>query len=206
MRADKQRALLDGALRVFARDGYSRASITDLAAESGVSTRTIYNQYGDKESLFKAVILDSATRVAELQIATADRLLGRIVEPEADLIAFGRQWSTTDPAVETHFAMVRQINADAAHIAPETLRAWRDAGPLRVRHAIAEHLRHHADAGMFTIDDADIAALQLIMLTAGSVHELPAVRGPGDPDTVIRAGVRTFLAAYAARPPGETQT
>lgn len=193
---DKQRALLDGALRVFARDGYSRASIGALAAEAAVSTRTIYNRYENKEGLFRAVIIDSATLVAARQIAVADRLLGRITDVEADLIAFGVAWATPDPDSADHFAMIRQIRADAGHIDPAVLAAWRAAGPDRVRSAIAGHLRRHADAGLLTFDDEWIAALHLVQLTAGSVD---VSSGDSDVEEIVAAGVRTFLAAYAAR-------
>lgn len=193
MGGDKQRALLDGALRVFARDGYSRASVQTLAAEAGVSTRTIYNQYGNKESLFRAVMLDSANRVAEREIAQADRLLGRIADLHRDLVAFGVAWATPDPATEMHFAMVRQISADAEHIDPAVLAAWRRTGPERVRTAIAGHLRHHAEQGLLSIQDEHIAAVHLIQLTAGTVN----AQGPAaDVHRLVRAGVDVFLAAY----------
>ncbi|MDF8263693.1 TetR/AcrR family transcriptional regulator [Luteipulveratus flavus] len=191
-RADKQRDLLDGALRVFARDGYSRASIDAIAEAAGVSTRTIYNHYGDKAGLFKAVILDSATRVADHEIALADRLLAHIVDLQTDLVAFGLAWSAHDPATADHFALVRQIQADSAHIDGEILGAWQEAGPVRVRGAVAAHLKAHAAAGLLHINDENIAALQLIQLTAGSVMAAPGAR----PERIIRAGVDTFLAAY----------
>jgi AcrR family transcriptional regulator len=195
MRTDKQRALLDGALRVFARDGYSRASIDVLAAESGVSTRTIYNHYGDKAALFRAVILDSSDRVAAHEIGIADALLGRIVDLEADLVEFGRRWGKLDEDTATHRALVRQIRAEQDHIGPETVAAWQDRGPLRVRRAVAGHLRRLAAEGLLDIEDPETAALHLIQLTAGSAAAAP----PGaDPDALIRSGVGVFLRAYRA--------
>ncbi|WP_040517847.1 TetR/AcrR family transcriptional regulator [Gordonia neofelifaecis] len=194
MRADKQRALLDGALRVVARDGFSRASISALATEAGVSTRTIYNQYGNKGALFRAVILDSSTAVADRQITVVDRMLDRIVEPFDDLVAFGEAWAKPDPETALHFAMIRQVNADSDHIDPEVLGAWRAAGPDRVRAAIAAHLRRHADSGLFRIENERIAALHLIALTARTVQADAGI----DSGELIRAGVRAFLAAYGA--------
>src|SRR4051794_3291532 len=76
--SDKRRGLLDGALEVFAADGYARVSIDAIARAAGVSSRTIYNQFGDKAGLFEAVIVDSARRVADSQVAVADRLLGGV--------------------------------------------------------------------------------------------------------------------------------
>src|ERR1700716_94258 len=86
--ADKRRAILTGALTVFARDGYTRASIDAISAEAGVSTRTIYNHFQDKAQLFETVIQESADRAAEAQIATIDRYFAKITDLEADLIEF----------------------------------------------------------------------------------------------------------------------
>ncbi|OYN99806.1 TetR/AcrR family transcriptional regulator [Enemella evansiae] len=193
MREDKQQALLRGALRVFARDGYTRASIQTLAAEAGVSTRTIYNQYGNKEALFRAVILDSARQVAERESALADRLLGRITDLRADLIEFGIAWATPDPASADHFAMVRQVRAEQDHIDPEVLAAWQQAGPERVTGVVAGHLAAMAERGLLRIDDPDLAAVHLIQLTANTVQSMPAA---ADPERIVTAGVDAFLHGY----------
>ncbi|CAM3237736.1 TetR/AcrR family transcriptional regulator [Tsukamurella hominis] len=200
MREDKRQDLLRGAVRVFAADGFSRASIQSLAAEGGVSTRTIYNQYGNKEDLFRAVVLDSATRVAERQIAVAEKYLGRIVDLRADLIAFGRAWSVRDPDSRDHFRMVGQINADVDHIAPDVLAGWRAAGPDRVRAAIGELLVALDRDGHLRIDDGELAAVHLINLTAGAVGGVSGTGRtvePAEEERIVAAGVDVFLAAYA---------
>lgn len=43
--------ILNGALRVFARDGISRSRIADIAAEAGISTSNLYEYYKSKEDL-----------------------------------------------------------------------------------------------------------------------------------------------------------
>ncbi len=197
MNGYKERALLDGALSVFARDGYSRASIQSLATEAGVSTRTIYNRYGSKEALFRAVILDSANSVAERETVLAERLLGRITDLRRDLIAFGVAWATPDPASQSHFDMIRQVAADADHIDPDVLAAWRNAGPERVRTAIAEHLLAMSSQRLLRVEDGQIAAVHLIQLTAGTVNSIASVT---DIEHVVAEGVDVFLAAYGCRP------
>ena len=49
-------ALIDAATRVFLREGYGLASIDKVAAEAGVSTRTIYERHKNKADLLGAVI------------------------------------------------------------------------------------------------------------------------------------------------------
>jgi len=200
---DKRRALLDGALVVFAADGYTRASIDMIARTAGVSSRTIYNQFGDKAALFQAVIVDSAERVAEAQIITVQRYLGKIVDIEADLIEFGRIWATPSSQYQPHFALVRQVVADAAHIPDAALRAWQEAGPLRVRREIAEHLRRIADAGNLTIEDADIAAAHLVQLVSADVSTRTYYGVKPLPTSEVHrladAGVQAFLHGYGRR-------
>ena len=202
VRGDKRRALLDGALLVFAEDGYTRASIDTIARRSGVSTRTIYNQFGDKATLFEAVIVDSAERTADAQILTVQRCLGKIVNIEEDLIEFGRVWVSPAPEHAPHFALVRQIHAEVGHIPDPTLRAWQGAGPLRVRAVIAEHLRKIAGAGHLNIDDADLAAVHLVQLVSGDATTRTyhgAVQLPANElHRLSDAGVHAFLHGYCA--------
>lgn len=199
--------MLDGALRVFARDGYTRASIEAIAEEAGVSTRTIYNHFGDKASLFRAVIIDSAQRAARHEIEIVRRHLSRIVDLEEDLVAFGLAWASSDPQTASHFELVRQVRADAAHIPADTIDAWQHAGPLAVRAEIATHLRRLARNGVLRIGPGKnaelLAAHQLVALTAG-VADRP---GPPHPrrvlERIVRSGVQVFLAGYRATPAGE---
>lgn len=202
-RADKRRALLDGALLVFAEDGYTRASIDTIARRAGVSTRTIYNQFGDKATLFEAVIVDSAQRTADEQIVTVQRYLGKIVNIEDDLIEFGRVWVSPAPEHAPHFALVRQVHADAGHIAEATLRAWQEVGPLRVRNEIAEHLNGIAEAGHLAFTDADLAAAHLVQLVAGDITTRTyhgAIPLPAEErHRLADAGVHAFLHGYGTR-------
>lgn len=204
-RGDKRRALLDGALAVFAQDGYARASIDTIARTAGVSTRTIYNQFGDKAALFEAVIVDSAQRTADAQIITVQRYLGKIVDIEDDLIEFARVWAAPSPEHARHFALVRQINADAEHIPEAALHAWQVAGPLRVRKEIADHLRRIASAGHLDVDDADLAAVHLVQLVAGDATTRTYHGAVSLSRTEIHrladAGVRAFLHGYSTSRP-----
>ena len=203
-RGDKRRALLDGALLVFAEDGYTRASIDTIARRAGVSTRTIYNQFGDKAALFEAVIVDSARRTADAQIAIVQRYLSKIVNIEDDLIEFGRVWASPAPEHAPHFALVRQVHADAGHIADATLHAWQEVGPLRVRNEIAMHLRRIADNGHLAIIDADLAAVHLVQLIAGDANTrtysgaIPL--SAEERNRLADAGIHAFLHGYASTP------
>jgi AcrR family transcriptional regulator len=204
--ADKREAITRAARVVFGRDGYTRASIEAIATEAGVSTRTIYNHFDDKEHLFRTVIQESAARVADAQIALIGRHLDKVTDLEPELIAFGKVWATYTADVAEHFALVRQINAEVGHIPQATLDAWQETGPRRVHRELARRLEHLADKGLLHIDEAGQAATHFVLLTAAEVTNRSHYGAiPLDEEEIARiatAGVRAFLHGYLPQPAG----
>jgi AcrR family transcriptional regulator len=194
---DKRQAVLAGALTVFARDGYARASIDVIAAEAAVSSRTIYNHFQDKAGLFRAVIQDSAGRVAAAQLEIVDRYLRKITDLEADLVDFGMAWRKPMPDYAEHSALVRQVNAEAGHIPQEAIQAWQETGPLAVRRALADRLAAFAADGLLEVDDPLRAALHFSLLISGAN---PSYRGESltadEITEAVTTGVHAFLHGY----------
>ncbi|MFD4643577.1 TetR/AcrR family transcriptional regulator [Lentzea sp. NPDC058436] len=183
MRPDKRQAILRGALDVFSRDGYSRASIDAIAKEAEVSTRTLYNHFADKADLFRNVIQASADEAARDQIAIIERYFHKVTNLEKDLTAFGRAMSA-ERGHATHFALVRQINAELTHIPAEAIEAWQETGPRKVVKALADEL------GKLGFQDPARAAVHLMLLTMTGD---PSISGTRPDDDDIAAGVRVFL-------------
>jgi AcrR family transcriptional regulator len=198
--ADKREAIITASRMVFGRDGYTRASIDAIAAEAGVSTRTIYNHFTDKENLFLTVILESATQVADAQIALINRYLDKVTDLESDLVAFGRVWAGMSLRFVEHFALVRQINAEVNHIPQATLDAWQQAGPRRVRRELARRFEQLADKGLLRIDDPDRATSHFVVLAATEVvnrsyHGAVPI-DEEEVNEIATAGVLAFLHGY----------
>ena len=53
---DKRQTILKASARLFARDGYDRASMADIAAECSISKALLYHYYDTKEQLLVAII------------------------------------------------------------------------------------------------------------------------------------------------------
>jgi AcrR family transcriptional regulator len=197
---DKRQAILDGARATFAREGYSRASIDTIAAAAEVSTRTLYNHFGDKARLFETVIHTSATQVAESQLALIDHYLSDVTDLEAALTGFARAWATPNPAYADHLALVQQIRAEIGHLPPAVIEAWHEAGPRRVHRELGRRLRVLADRGLLRVDDADRAAFHLALLASAEVDSqtrhgaLPIT--DAEIAAMATAGVRTFLRGH----------
>lgn len=60
----KRAAIVDAAVSVFVREGYSRASVDVIAERARVSKQTVYNHFGNKESLFLHAVECERRRVA----------------------------------------------------------------------------------------------------------------------------------------------
>ncbi len=54
----KRKAILEGAVKVFTKNGFDASSMDYIAEVAGVSKRTIYNHFPSKESLFQAIVAD----------------------------------------------------------------------------------------------------------------------------------------------------
>jgi AcrR family transcriptional regulator len=98
--------LLDGAARVFARDGYSGASIDRIAAEAGLSKGAVYWNFASKEELFFALlderidrrirVLLDMTEAAPPGQATEGQVsvgLSAVLEQERELVVLFHEYS-----------------------------------------------------------------------------------------------------------------
>ncbi len=200
---DKRRAMLRGGLVVFARDGYTRGSIEAIAEQANVSTRTIYNHFGDKARLFEAVIQASATEVADAQIRLINQYLHRVGDIEADLAEFAIVWATPMAEFADHWALVRQVQAEIGHLPDSVVQAWQEAGPRRVGVELASKFRELAERGLLRVDDPHRTAVHFSLLTTGEVSN-QTVRGllPISTEEIAAsatAGVRAFLRGYGAQ-------
>ena len=75
--------LLDGAMAEFARHGFAKTSMADIARASGISRTSLYNHFPTKEDVFKALGERINTRVYNAVVAAMgsrgawdERLLG----------------------------------------------------------------------------------------------------------------------------------
>ena len=66
MAGRKGALILDTARQMFLERGYDATSLDDVAAASGVSKTTVYNNFEDKEGLFRAVVLAVTERAEQI--------------------------------------------------------------------------------------------------------------------------------------------
>ncbi|MEV5982728.1 TetR/AcrR family transcriptional regulator [Streptomyces sp. NPDC052114] len=200
--AEKRRAITSGARTVFGREGYTRASIDAIAAEAGVSTRTIYNHFGDKEGLFRAVLLESAATVTETTAAVFERHLRKVRDVEEDLLDLARDWVAQSAAHPGHFAVVRQIIPEGGRLPADVLAEWQRIGPRATQEALGHWLLELGRQGLLAVDETNArkAARQFALMVGGGVTAesyfgaLPLTEA--EIEEIVRDGVGIFLRVY----------
>jgi len=97
----REQEILRASLRVFARDGISRARIGDIAAEAGMPVSSIYEYFPSKEELAYAVPVFHLTRFYEeyaeeaATLATARERLRSYLHLTADFARRNPEWGRT---------------------------------------------------------------------------------------------------------------
>ncbi|MGV9497079.1 TetR/AcrR family transcriptional regulator [Streptomyces sp. NPDC003642] len=83
-------SLLDAAFAALARRPWSAVRMVDVAAAAGVSRQTLYNEFGSKDGLARALV----RREADGYLAGVDRALAAHSDPR-DRIAATAEWVTS---------------------------------------------------------------------------------------------------------------
>lgn len=191
----KTEAILDAAAQVFGERGLA-ASMEEIARRARVSKQTIYNHYGSKPELIRAIV---DRRVSEI---TAPLLLPEAVEhPEEALAAFGR--FMLEAVAKARGVSMLRMTVESAADQPGLAQAFFEAGPLTSRRRLADFLRLETQAGRLAVDDPGLAAEFFAGMVIGS-HQIAHLLGAGraldeaEIDHVAREAASRFMRAYSA--------
>lgn len=185
----------------FLEHGYLAANLDEIAHQADVSKRTIYNLYGDKERLFRAILaesLDTAERYAE-EVTSG---LGDADDVEVALRAAGLRLAQA--VFGGRVVPLRRLLIGEVARFPDLAGEYYQRAPQRVMASIAEALARFDERGALRMDDPVIAAEHFAFLVIGASLDralfASAERAPmtGEVEARARAGVDTFLRAYEA--------
>jgi TetR/AcrR family transcriptional repressor of mexJK operon len=196
----KRQAIVRAARRVFLAHGYTHAAVDAIAAEAGVSKQTVYNHFGDKEHLFRTVMQDTLEAVghglgpAPPPMALAEsRNLGR------DLRELGRTLARA--VLQEEVAALRRVLIAELDRHPELMDEWGAKG-LELRRYLARAIERQTERGALDAADPNLAAEQLLHLTAGSALARTAFGArrlsDAEVDQAVDDGVDLWLRAYRA--------
>ena len=190
--------LLHAATKVFVQEGYGLASIEQIAAAAGLSTRTIYERFKNKADLMAAVVTRLVDKDMELMFE-ADEL--DEADPEAALTRIGRtlikRLSDPDSA-----ALFRIIAAESQRF-PELTAKVRSVAKARLDAALGAYMARQMQRGAFVADDPERAAALFLQMVKAELQDFLLFKSQQpirelDHATHVTRVVRLFL--YGAAP------
>jgi TetR/AcrR family transcriptional repressor of mexJK operon len=201
-RLNRERAILDAALRVFAATGYSGAKMDDVATEAGVTKPTLYSYFPSKESLFQAMMLGK--RDVMLDVFEHPSQDGMV----ADLLVFA--WAYADTVMRPEMLSLARLIIGEVQRFPEIGRAYQASGPDHLLRGIMRYLEGQRRAGRLAFEEAELAAQDLwgLILSAPRTQALYMPDAQPDRATLhryIMNGLRVFLKAYSTAPAADLE-
>ncbi|MEH2387423.1 MAG: TetR/AcrR family transcriptional regulator [Nostoc sp.] len=141
--APKQEQILQGAIRVFLKEGYARTSMDRVSAEAGVSKQTIYTHFQDKEGLFKALI-ERLTLACFQSIFCTEKLHG---EPAILLRQVAEIYLTKVADNPDYLALLRLIITESQNF-PELAKLYTQTVVQRGRQMLSQYFASHPELGI----------------------------------------------------------
>lgn len=157
---EKRARILDAAYAKFSAYGFARTSMADIAEAASMSRPALYQHYGNKEEIFRAML-------ARILGEAADRAIDALTDGddlEAQLDGFLQRWS--GDLAESWRATEHGddlVEAKAGHAKPVV-----DAVNRRVHEALGEHL------GRLVADPAPLVDL-LLLAPMGFKYDDPSM-------------------------------
>lgn len=185
---------------LFLRRGFNDVSMEAVAAAAGVSKMTVYSHFGDKESLFEAVVRRTTGDVMAGMAATG-RGSGALTE---QLLTIGQsylQLVCSPDIVSCDRALTHSLAGNRA-----LAQRFYDAGPGYMRASISHILQAAIARGELRDDDTLDMADDLLSLWQGHLPKRLAlgVMAPMTAESIARQVERAtgvFIRAYARTPP-----
>jgi len=196
-RLNRERAILDAALKVFAGQGYTGTTMDAVAAEAGVTKPTLYSYFPSKESLFQAMMLGK--RDIMLDVFEHSSQQGMV----ADLLVFA--WAYADTVMRPDMLSLARLIIGEVSRFPEIGRAYQASGPDHLLRGIMRYLEDQRTAKRLDFEDAELAAQDLwgLILSAPRTQALYMPDAAPDHETLTRYitnGLWVFLKAYSTTP------
>ncbi|WP_434570291.1 TetR/AcrR family transcriptional regulator [Pseudomonas sp. Z3-6] len=195
--AEARRAhLLRVATDEFLAEGFGNANVDRIARKAGVSKKTIYARYPNKEALFFAVVDEIANASHGLLAADMAAADG---DPERVLLAFGLRIATTWTS-PLELGIYRLILSEIPRF--PSLAALYNREMELFRSTLLDYLRRQIDQGNFVIPDLPKSVRQFGLLVYGEAREralLGEQQTAEDVNALVLSGVRLFVAGYSKK-------
>lgn len=197
--AKKRADILTAARDLFHSEGFDRTSVDAISARAGVSKRTVYDYFGDKQALLIAVIESLSQALMDaIRVAIADNLV-EFDDLEAALVDFSMRVVSSTMGSSEYTTLIHLVTKEAPQLPHVALDDWIDTAP---EEAIAERFAEFGRRGLLEVPDPRLAADHFVALAFLGVTNGAKSSQQLDEAIARRSvveGVRAFLRAYASR-------
>ncbi|WP_025347532.1 TetR/AcrR family transcriptional regulator [Nocardia nova] len=202
-RIDKRQAILDVAFTVFARRGYDRACVQEIADEAGVAKPTVYNHLRDKETLFRNTVTAAAGEIAAECAKAIEPLRGVDDDPGPALRTAARELLQICAGPRAH--ALRALTYAESSTFPDLVLAVQEHTSLHLADTLADRLARLALDGRLRTTDPERAAEQFLSLLTGPLEARSRLGtrtvDARELDAIADAATDTFLRAFATEKP-----
>lgn len=161
VRMSQESRLIVATVQVVAERGYAGASVRQIAARAGISTKTFYELFADKEAVFLGTYSSVDLLVERMRASTA------LARTAAGVVEAGLTTYLETLAAEPMFTQSLVVEAVAS---TDRIRARRSQGLADFASVLVDGLRRVRRAGNRPASSADAQAL--IVGALGGVNEL----------------------------------
>ncbi|WP_340030645.1 TetR/AcrR family transcriptional regulator [Paenibacillus sp. FSL K6-1122] len=194
--SDKRANIIAAARELFLSDGFDRSSVDAVATKAGVSKRTVYDYYGDKQNLLLAVVEESSSAVLVMIEQGISDHLWKFEDLEQALILFCEQIVASANGSADYKALMRLVMVEAANLPDSFFERLDNA----TEEGIIMRFTAFGQNGLLDVIDPKMAAKHFAALTfllvfnqSGKIETLDEEQTKH----IITEGVRVFLCAYA---------
>jgi AcrR family transcriptional regulator len=176
----RREALLQAAAEVFFEQGYAATSIDAIIERAGGSKRNIYDEFGNKQGLFSAIVKQSADRVLSTLVIEQTECH----DLRATLTAFGLHLMRV--YMSPTLIGIYRIAVTEANRFPDLVKSFYEQGPGRATSRLAEVLEAANKRGEIRTNDCSRAADHLVGMIRDNLH-LRVVLGLRKPPSAAEA-------------------
>ncbi|AWK88276.1 TetR/AcrR family transcriptional regulator [Azospirillum thermophilum] len=195
----RRRAILEAAEHLFIEKGFEQTTLSDIIGRAGGSRATLYEHFGDKAGLFRAMMEENS---ADILAGLADARADDLASPEVELTKFALRFVQALLNDQTT-AILRILVSEGSRI-PDIAESFFRIGPETALTRLADYLRRLSEAGALRIDNPQVAARAFLGMVSGNILMrrliLPERSLPVDEiDCYVRQAVTLFLRGAGRR-------
>lgn len=157
--------LVQAARQVFARYGYKKTALDDIAKEARKGKSTIYYYFKSKDDIFKAVI----DAEAEIRVKTIDDQISILEDPQQKLKTYIYVRMLTLKKVGNYYEAIKNDLLDNLYFVNSLRNNHFDAEITLVKNLLLEGIDKH----VYTIQNPELTAKTIVTLLQG--FEVPLI-------------------------------